>query len=101
MTTCRSDQCSQGDRQCPTPEVCADKPLDLAASVRYLSGYLSVFLRWRDHKAAKYAGHLAAIAKPQPKPPKERRIDPQAVVIFLACIATWVGVYLASVWPLH
>lgn len=92
---CCNHNCREG-RDCPLR-----KPMDVAAAVRYLHAYLAMWFQYFDHAAAKSAGHLAAITKPEPPAEKASRepMDPQAVVIVVGCIATWLGVYLASIWP--
>jgi hypothetical protein len=82
--TCVSDSCNQGRKKCPTPRLCTDN-----GGARIDNGQV--------------IGYESAGRVPDPPPPPKLRdrIDPQALVIVLACIATWVGVYLASVWPFH
>jgi hypothetical protein len=64
--------CCQG-RNCPERKT--------RRPIRYAIGYLSVFLRWRDHAAAKRAGHLATLIPTDP-------VDWELLIV-------WVGVAVA------
>lgn len=60
----------------------------IARALSYACAYVSVFAQWRDHAAAKRAGHLAAITPAEP-------IDPQLIVIYLGvavCIGACFGI---------
>jgi hypothetical protein len=102
--TCVSDQCTQGRTACPTPDLCAAKkpPFSLW---RYACGYVPIILQYRDHKAAKHAGHLAAVTQPKPQPQpqsgiwfaeEEPEIADMAAILFrgllaMLALATFVG----------
>lgn len=66
-TCCQAHGFEEGGcngRNCPAGRI------DIAAAVRYLRAYFDILFQFGDHAAAKRAGHLAAVTKPQQQEPQ-------------------------------
>jgi hypothetical protein len=97
-TCCQHHGFDEGDcngRNCPAGRI------DLAAAWRYVCAYVPLYVQYRDHAAAKRAGHLAAITKPQEPDgivlAGREPMSGEAKVLIAAVTVTWLTVMALSI----